>query len=72
MSKLVKRMVLDDEASALVDVARGTNEAFEVLTAVDDEIPMDEAVEACKRIAEKLPREKFEQCAPVDWRDAAA
>jgi hypothetical protein len=54
---LVKRVALGDEVSELVDAARGTNEAYEVLTAVDDEIPLEEALATLKRVAEKLPHE---------------
>lgn len=52
---LIRRVPLDDEADELIDAARGTNEAFEVLTAVDDEIPIEEALETLRRVVARLP-----------------
>ncbi len=57
----VQRISLDPEVNELIDTTRGTNEAFAVLSVAagdEREIPLDEAVETCKRIAADLPREQ--------------
>jgi hypothetical protein len=55
----VQRIELADEVVELVEATRGTNAAFDLLTAAsgDGEIPIEQAVEVCKRIADRNPRE---------------
>lgn len=55
----VQRVELSEDEAELIAAARGTNEAFALLEAASGEgdIPIEQAVEVCRRIAEKLPRE---------------
>ena len=55
----VQRIDLSEDEAELIGAARGTNEAFTLLEAAsgDKDIPIEQAVEVCKRIAEKLPRD---------------
>jgi hypothetical protein len=55
----VQRIDLSEDEAELIEAARGTNEAFTLLEAAsgNKDIPIEQAVEVCKRIAEKLPRE---------------
>jgi hypothetical protein len=55
----VQRIDLSEDEAELIEAARGTNEAFTLLEAAsgDKDIPLDQAIEMCKCIAEKFPRE---------------
>lgn len=57
----IKRIELSEEASAAIDEARGTNEAFDLLMAADNGIPLGEAVAKVEEVAARLRKALMER-----------